>query len=406
LKRINNKPNKKIIKLKNKVMKQKNKIQLLLVAAFTGVGVMCYAQGKMCKDVPGGYDIVSLQDPSDPSSYQWMEDGKNIGGATAAVYTVPADKAVGSYTYIRRSKKEGCDWASSNAYTVEVLICDEDPKSIGDKGVVKDARDGKVYKIVKMPDGKVWMAENLNYQSGLTFNQQAGQANGVPYTSPDNGVPAIGSFWCPPISGATLSADKNTCNVYGALYTWETAMSENGQGVWNESAVSGRYHDVSTTPAAAQSDPKVQGICPAGYHLPNEYEWAALLVGVDPAGTYTAQVSLGFYGSNGPAGAQNEGAGVKMKSASNYTGTDTGVGAWFDNANRGNNVTGFGAVPAGSRTASGANLSDRGILASFWTSTPANNVSAYRINFTNGRTNVERYNNARSGAYSVRCVKD
>jgi hypothetical protein len=202
-------------------MKQKNKIQLLLVAAFAGIGVMCYAQqGTMCKGVPGGYNIVSLQDPSDPSSYQWMEDGKPISGATAAVYTVPADKAEGKYTYIRRSMKQGCDWASSNAYTVEVLTCGEIPGDApnGTKGTVQDLRDQKVYKTVKMPDGKVWMAENLNYQSGLTFNQQANQANGEPYTDATNGVPAIGSFWCPAVAGATLSADKNTCNVRCVIY--------------------------------------------------------------------------------------------------------------------------------------------------------------------------------------------
>ena len=188
----------------------------------------------MCEKT--AYEIRELQAPSDPSAYQWLEDGQEIPGATAAGYTVPANKAVGKYTYIRRSKREGCDWASSNAYTVEVITCKtigpDDPE--GTKGFLQDPRDQKVYKTVKMADGKVWMAENLNYQVGMTFNQQSNQANGQPFTSTENGVPAIGSFWCPAVAGATVSADKNTCTVYGALYTWETAMSPDGKGTWDE----------------------------------------------------------------------------------------------------------------------------------------------------------------------------
>jgi uncharacterized protein (TIGR02145 family) len=393
-------------------MKQKNKIQLLLVAAFAGLSVMCYAQqAKMCKNTPGGYNIVSLQDPSDPSSYEWWEDGKPISGATAAVYTVPADKAEGNYTYIRRSKKEGCDWASSNAYTVEVLICktigSED--AIGTKGTFQDPRDQKVYKTVKMPDGKVWMAENLNYQSGLTFNQQAGQANGQPYTSTD-GTLAIGSFWCPAINGATL-ADKNTCNVYGALYTWETAMSTDGGKddiggkLWNESSVSGHYHDNSTTPATSQNDPKVRGICPAGYHLPSEYEWAAMLVVVDPAGTYLGLTSIGWSGSAGAAGTDNVGAGVQVKSASTFNGTDPGTGAWLVHDMQGNDATGLAILPSGFREDTGK-YTNRSLGSYHWSSSVADKNSAYCIATFYANATVARANWRRSNAYSVRCIQD
>jgi uncharacterized protein (TIGR02145 family) len=397
-------------------MKQKNKIQLLLVAAFAGLGVMCYAQqAKMCKDTPGGYNIVSLQDPSDPSSYEWWEDGVKIqNNATAAVYTVPSDKAVGKYTYIRRSKKEGCDWASSNAYTVEVLICDEDPKDIGNKGVVKDTRDGKVYKTVKMPDGKVWMAENLNYQSGLTFNQQAGQANGQPYTSNTNGVPAIGSFWCPAVAGATLSADKNTCNVYGALYTWETAMSadggkdDKGGKLWNESTVSSHYHDISSTPATSQNDQMVHGICPAGYHLPSDYEWAALIDAINPNSSSKCLVVVGtnFCGSAGAAGSDAEGAGVLMKSSSTYMGFDEGNGSWSDHNNRGNDATGFGILPAGTRHYGGTQYAGRGTLAAIWTATSVDPLTSWCSSFGNTESRISRWAINRHRGLSVRCLKD
>jgi uncharacterized protein (TIGR02145 family) len=55
-----------------------------------------------------------------------------------------------------------------------------------------DKRDGKIYKMVKMPDGKTWMAQNLNYQTD--------------------------SSWC------YGNADSN-CVKYGRLYNWNTAKT-------------------------------------------------------------------------------------------------------------------------------------------------------------------------------------
>ena len=55
--------------------------------------------------------------------------------------------------------------------------------------LLTDPRDGQTYRTVLMPDGRVWMAENLNYN-------QLGSVN-----NPDYG------------------------DIYGRLYTWEQAMS-------------------------------------------------------------------------------------------------------------------------------------------------------------------------------------
>jgi uncharacterized protein (TIGR02145 family) len=391
-------------------MKRKNKIQLLLVAAFAGLSVMCYAQGKLCTGTNDGYKIVSLQDPSDLSSYKWTEDGAVISGAIAAEYTVPKDKPVGKYTYVRHSMKTGCDWAASNAYTVEVLDCGEiaGGASNGATGTFKDLRDGKVYKTVKMADGQVWMAENLNFQNGLTFLQDANQ--------PSEGH-VVGSFWCPAANGSTLSSNKNTCNALGALYTWETAMSASGVGSWTEPS-SSNYFAAGTTPADDKA--KInnagdggRGICPSGWHIPTDYEWATLLDLVDTKAEpdYTAQTGTGWYGSDGVSGSDNVGAGVKMKSASTYIGTDSGNGAWTDNDNRGNNATGFGAVPAGGRNVSGGpngspQFSGRGINVSYWSSSVGSTSTAWYRNFYYNYAQVYRANASRSYGVSVRCVKD
>jgi hypothetical protein len=78
-----------------------------------------------------------------------------------------------------------------------------------------DKRDNKNYPVVKI--GTRWiMARNLNYQEGLTWRTNSNQPNtNNPCTD------CISSFWCPGIGGTSNLA---ACEVYGALYTWETAM--------------------------------------------------------------------------------------------------------------------------------------------------------------------------------------
>jgi len=58
-------------------------------------------------------------------------------------------------------------------------------------GTFTDERDGKEYRTVEMPDGKVWMAQNLNYK--------------------------IKNSWCYP-------NDEYIGKKYGRLYTWDAAM--------------------------------------------------------------------------------------------------------------------------------------------------------------------------------------
>lgn len=61
-------------------------------------------------------------------------------------------------------------------------------------GTFTDSRDKKTYKTVNMPDGKTWMAENLNFQ------------------------PKSGKFWC-------YNNKASNCKKYGRLYDWNTAKT-------------------------------------------------------------------------------------------------------------------------------------------------------------------------------------
>jgi uncharacterized protein (TIGR02145 family) len=392
-------------------MKQNNKIRFMLVAVLAGLSVTGYAQGKWCKGADATpYQIVEVTAPSDAgATFQWKKDGEVVSGATLASYTLPTDLPEGKYTYIRYAKRPNCpDWVASNAFTVEVLTCGDivtgDP--IGKKGTITDTRDGKVYKIVKMPDGKVWMAENLNYQRNLTFNARADQAKGESFITSTNGVPAIGSFWCPAINGTagSVTTSVNTCNVYGALYTWETVMSKDGVGTdpWVETPVESNYVPVGTPP----SDPTAnvnnaedggRGICMTGYHVPTDQEWAKLLDHVESNGSYSAQLGTGWYGAD---------AGNLLKSASTYVGADPGDGSWAFSLVAAEDTHGFSAIPGGYRLQNGSSFSDRGIRAAYQTSTASSGNTAFHRQLLTSQTGINRWPQNRSAAAQARCVRD
>jgi uncharacterized protein (TIGR02145 family) len=165
-----------------------------------------------------------------------------------------------------------------------------------------------------MPDGKTWFAQNLNYTKDLVYNKYAYEANGKQFTSSENGVPAIGSYWCPPqywVNGVATapvaSGTEADCNTYGALYTWETEMMADGKyadeaktsSAWDESWVSGKYFPSGAPGSTANADTNNargavtvknggRGICPMGWHIPADREWAAMLDKVEGSGTGTS----------------------------------------------------------------------------------------------------------------------
>jgi uncharacterized protein (TIGR02145 family) len=398
---------------------------LLLLAALGSFAVVAFAQGaEVCSGT--AYTIASTVAASSAATYRWTENGNVLTGASAATYAVPNNKAVGVYTYIRQAKSADCtEWQSSNEFTVTVFNCAFSAGTAsGATLTFVDPRDGKSYKTVRLPDGKTWFAQNLNYTKDLTANEHSYEASGNQFTSTANGVPAVGSYWCPPLyysNGAAIvpvaSGAQSACDTYGALYTWETAMMVDGKysdeaktgSAWDEAWVSSNYFTSGAPGSTANADKNNargavtvksggRGICPGGWHIPTDREWATMLDAVESNTTYTVnQTGTGWWGVD---------AGRKLKSAATFTTTDPGNGSWLDHDNRGSNTAGFGAVPAGYRSDNGSQFSNRGLNVYYWSSSVANATTAWRRTFDYNNAQVSRYNNNRSNGLSVRCVRD
>ena len=243
--------------------------------------------------------------------------------------------------------------SSSEVPTVSVASpCKTETEDNCEYGTLTDDRDGQTYKTVKIGE-QWWMAENLNYAyTDVPFKYKG--YSSYTYTSDS-------TSWC-------YNNDAANCAKYGRLYTWAAAMDS--VGTWSTNGMGcGYYMECSPT------NP-VRGICPEGWHLPDETEWRAL---VDAVGGKTT-------------------AGKMLKSTEGWN-------DYFGTSGNGSDIYSFSALPAGYRNNHEGRYSYEGNLTFFWGST-VRDYSAYimRLDYNLDSANLgygSKYN-----GFSVRCLKD
>ena len=221
--------------------------------------------------------------------------------------------------------------------------CGAPPWQCGDDLI--DSRDGQTYSTVQIGE-QCWMAENLN--TGTVINGSVNQSN-------NNAI----EKYC-------YENDVANCEIYGGLYQWaETVQYLNGA--------------TNTTSWNPVPTGNVQGICPFGWHLPEDSEWTALT-------TFLGGISV---------------AGAKMKS----TGTvQEGTGLW-NAPNVATNESGFSGLGAGIRWSNG-NFYSLHEEAYIWSSTEVAQGHAWYRYLDNSYQNVIRINHVKIYGMTVRCLKD
>lgn len=207
-----------------------------------------------------------------------------------------------------------------------------------------DSRNGKSYPTVAI-GGQCWMAANIDIGTRVDSSVQ----------QTDNEI----------IEKYCYSDDTNYCNTFGGLYQWGEMMNYTGS---SDAIPSGR-----------------QGICPSGWHLPSDAEWCQLLTAIDPNTNCSG------------TGLISEIAGGKMKEPgfTHWGGPNTGA----------NNITGFTGLPGGYRSTAG-NYSDWMISGTFYTSAESSGSNAWFHQLHYHNAGDGRGNEAKSYAYSVRCIAD
>ncbi|MDY6263766.1 MAG: fibrobacter succinogenes major paralogous domain-containing protein, partial [Fibrobacter sp.] len=211
-------------------------------------------------------------------------------------------------------------------------------------GTMTDSRDGQVYRTTTIGD-QVWMAENLNYADSIATPS------------------LLGKSWC-------FDNEEKKCNIAGRFYTWAAAIDsvkfatdENNP----RNCGKGRKCNLSGT---------VQGICPNGWHLPSDGEFATLLKSVSKYGTLDA----GYILKASPGGWIN----AKSQSLTDKFG--------------------FSALPVGDRSAGGD--FSAGSFAFFWTTQEYDKDDVKTFELYSRSNAADWWDGHKYCAYSVRCVKD
>jgi uncharacterized protein (TIGR02145 family) len=201
--------------------------------------------------------------------------------------------------------------------------------------------NGKTYKTIEIGP-QTWMAENLDY---------AVEGSRCYY---DN----------------TGSDNYGNCARYGRLYNWATAMN------LSSSYNSSYYNQPSLSPP----NTKYRGVCPSGWHIPNNSEWITLMTSVGGSET----------------------AGRYLKATTVWSGSYCGLGNYC--LYQCEDKYGFAALPGG-YSADGSFLT-LGTAGTWWASSENSGSSAEEWYMSLAEENMGRTTSSKVYLHSVRCLQD
>lgn len=350
----------------------------------------------IASDAKSSKDSKSSSSKAKSSSSKNGDAGTRSSSSGQAPSGMTSSSAKSSSSSSAKSSSSLAKFSSSSVAYLEP--CRTDSVDTCEYGTLTDERDGQTYKTVKIGE-QVWMAENLNYAyTGVPFIYGGVTTDSITWCLGDDESSCKSRsdstrWWCfhddefclftSDSSSWCYNDDPANCAKYGRLYTWAAAIDS--VKLVNDAKDPQDCGDgkICTLPA------KVQGICPTGWHLPNETEWKTLFtaVGSIVAGSY----SDAHYHSA---------AGKMLKSTSGWKDYE------LEGRKNGNGMDAFGfsALPAGDRYLAG-DFSDEGKYAHFWCSAELNRYHACDLDLYYGNSATLEYS-YKSSAYSVRCVKD
>lgn len=229
-----------------------------------------------------------------------------------------------------------------------VRPCDEQPSVID--------YDGNIYHTVRLGN-QCWIRENIK---------------SVHYSE---GTPLING-----------SVTANTCNDYSTKYWFDYENDTTLTSIYGRLYTGAAILNSSTFPSKFDTG-HYQGICPIGWHIPNEEEWLDL------------EAFLGM--------------GVERFTPNRWRGTCQGNNLkeadtiHWKFVNDGTDDYGFHALPSGVRNCDGT-FSYLGIAVVFWAGT-ADNIGSnwlfYRM-LTNSMSNIYQSSSQANQGYSCRCIRN
>ncbi|MEI7812180.1 MAG: FISUMP domain-containing protein [Ignavibacteria bacterium] len=265
---------------------------------------------------PGGDATSYKLEVAGNSSFTNPDYSKNVGTATSQ--TVSGLSYLTPYYW----RVTALNRYGESPSVVRKFTTREPPFTCGKSTVTYS---GKTYNTVQIGN-QCWLKENLDV--GTMVKGSGDQTN--------NGTT---EKYC-------YDDKPSNCATYGGLYQWDEAMG------------------YSTTAGS-------KGICPTGWHIPTDAEFATL---ASSAGNNSNALKAVGQGNASYGGA-------------------------------GTNTTGFSALLAGYRYSNGS-FYYLAYYPYYWSSTKYDATTAYYMYLSYNDSNIYRYNRYRSFGFSVRCLED
>jgi uncharacterized protein (TIGR02145 family) len=273
-----------------------------------------------------------------------------IGSGTGSFSTSLSGLIPNKIYYVKAYAKN----SQGNGYGKQVSFTTQSNNNVGinfnpnlNYGSITDI-EGNVYKTIQIGT-QIWMAENLK---STKFND-------------GSSIPLItdGLEWISISTSGYCWYDNNDVkykNIYGALYNWSSVNTGK--------------------------------LCPSGWHVPRDYEWTQLemLLGINNNDAYM----IDWRG-------RETNTGGKLK--------ETGILHWVSPNTGATNLSGFTALPGGSRYDGSAGFfTDEGKAGIYWTSTeyPSRPTASYIRIMEFDSCSIFRGVYHKTAGFSVRCIKD
>ena len=234
---------------------------------------------------------------------------------------------------------------------IDVMSCPEAP-------TLTDV-DGNIYRTVKIGN-QCWMRDNLR-----TEHYSNGTA--IPYGASGTSSTTVSYYYNQ--TGSAIPLEER-----GYLYNWHAVM-----------------HGASSSNAVPSG---VQGVCPAGWHVPSYAEWEILF---DYLGNHAQYI----------CGADTQYIAKAMASTIGWESSPYNCSPGLTPST--NNTSGFEAVPAGSCINGDFSYAEFGSLymAHFWSSTIESSPDAYSCNLSHSSPGLHwKHSWGIDDGFSVRCVRD
>jgi|GEM_PF-1013229 uncharacterized protein (TIGR02145 family) len=248
--------------------------------------------------------------------------------------------STGSY-YVTITDSNSCSY--SNYYEISEII--SLPFTCGTSTIID--YDSNLYNTILIGN-QCWMKENLKSISNSSGNS---------------------------ITRYCYDNNTSNCDTYGGIYDWNTVMAGDTSSTTNPSGV--------------------QGICPTGWHVPNDAEWTNL-------SDYLINTYVDINSSN---------VGNKLKSCrqvSSPLGGDCSTSThprWDANStHHGTNDFGFAALPGGYYNS--GSFSFQGRNGNWWSSTQYSSTYAWHRGMHESMGELYSNNNIKALGFSVRCIKN